>query len=546
LDVLWDPIKINELAVPNRVFVSAHMMAFFDGPVLGDRLIDYCEERARGGAGLIVTGAEGVDPSGWHPPHFQAWPDEAVPQYEKLADRVGAHGARIFVQLWHCGLQDFGIQVLENQHVVLGPSGIPSPVYGAIAKAMERDDIDRVVAGFGRAALHAREGGIHGVEVAGAHGYLISSFLSSFNNQREDEFGGSVENRCRLAVEVGKEIRRQVGADYPVGLRLNFEEFVGPGGFEPSVCSELLAEIHGHRVFDYFSISGGTYHSQWGFIMPGTADLETPNVPNAALAKAVVKGEVPIMVAQKVTTLERAAEVIAAGEADLVAMTRAHIADPELIRKARDGRRDEIRRCVGFNQGCVHRQAIGGMASCTVNPVAGRESRWGFDRVRPTSSPMRIAIIGGGPAGMKAAEAAATRGHQVRLVEREQELGGLLRYAGDLPGRGRWLDLVEDLVGSMERLGVIVELGVTATAAELADSDGDQPGGRDQRPGRRGRGSRRRRRNRRPRGPRRRRVAGLGRQGRAHRQPEPVGRTASGQHLRGSTGPLPETRGRWG
>jgi NADPH-dependent 2,4-dienoyl-CoA reductase/sulfur reductase-like enzyme len=171
--------------------------------------------------------------------------------------------------------------------------------------------------------------------------------------------------------------------------------------------------------------------------------------------------------------VETAAEIVTAGQADLVAMTRAHLADPEVVRKAREGREREIRRCVGFNQGCVHRMLTGGMVTCTVNPVVGREAKWGRDHVSRTASPQNVVVVGGGPAGLKFAEAAGQRGHRVRLLEREGELGGQLRYAAMLPGRERWMHLSEDLEVSLDRLGVEVELGVEATAQDIIDDGAD-------------------------------------------------------------------------
>jgi len=459
LDVLWNPIKVGPIELPNRVIVSAHTVAFFDEPIVGDRFIDYYEERARGGVGLLVTGAEGVHPHGWRPPHYQAWREDAAPRYRRLADAVHKHGSKIFTQLWHSGLQTTGTMVLENQHPVLGPSAVPSAAFGKIAKAMEQEDIETVIDSFGRAAELARDAGIDGVEVGGAHGYLISSFMSKVYNRREDRYGGSVANRCRLAIEVGEEIRRRVGADFPVTFRMVFQEFIGEGGFEPDYCKELLAEIHAAGVYDSFSISGGSYHQPWAMVLPTVAGLGTPYIEHAAMAKAVVGGDVPIAAAAGIRTVGQAARVIAAGDADLIAMTRAHIADPEVLRKAREGRAAEARRCVGFNQGCIHRQALGGMISCTVNPVVGREGAWGIDKRGTASSPRHLLVVGGGPAGMKLAETAAERGHRVTLVEREERLGGQLAFAGRLPFREAWLDYVEDLGSSIERLGVEVSLG---------------------------------------------------------------------------------------
>jgi 2,4-dienoyl-CoA reductase-like NADH-dependent reductase (Old Yellow Enzyme family)/thioredoxin reductase len=473
VSVLWEPISIGALEVRNRVFVSAHLTGFNDEDVIGDRYIDYYEERARGGVGFLITGAEGVHYTGWHRPHFQAWREDAAPRYRRLADAVHAHGAKIFTQLWHTGLQDFGTVPLEGQHPVFGPSAVPSPVYRRIAKAMEREDIEMVVDAFGRAAELAQAAGIDGVEIAGAHGYLISNFLSKLNNRREDEYGGSVANRCRFAIEVGREVRRRVGADFPISFRMVFEEYVGEGGFQPEESAELLGELHRAGLFDMFNISGGTYHSQWATSPLATAAVGTPFVEHSALAMRVIGGDVPVGVAGGIAAIDRAAEIVTAGEADLIAMTRAHMADPELVNKARESRGGEVRRCVGANQGCIRRQLNGGPSGCTVNPAVGREGRYGETKIGRTESPLRLLVVGGGPGGLKLAETAARRGHQVTLVEREGELGGQVRSAGKLPNRGRWLHFVEDLSGSLERLGVDVQLGTEASLESVRDADAD-------------------------------------------------------------------------
>jgi 2,4-dienoyl-CoA reductase-like NADH-dependent reductase (Old Yellow Enzyme family) len=463
---LWEPIQINGLEISNRVLVSSHTIAFDDDYVIPERYVRYYEERARGGVGLLITGAEGIHPTGWHPPHYQAWREDATPRYRALADAVHQHGSKIFTQLWHCGMQNHGTFLLDNMNPVFGPSELPSPVYGKICKAMEQEDIDTIVKAFAHAAALAQSAGIDGCEVAGAHGYLVNNFLSPLNNRRTDGYGGSLEKRCRFVIEVGEAIRERVGADFPLGLRLSFDGYIGPGDTEPGTAAQQLKTIHAAGVFDYYSISGGTYHTQWASILPASTDLVTPFRDNAALAKRTVNAEVPIMVAGGVSTVSLGAGIVASGDADMVAMTRAHIADPYLVRKAKASKVSEIRRCVGFNQGCVNRQALGGMSSCTVNPAVGREDRWAesmFDR----ADPQNVVVVGGGPAGMKFAETAARRGHRVTLIERDSALGGAVRHAAALPSRGRWQDFIDDLSGSMERLGVSVRLNETATAQTI-------------------------------------------------------------------------------
>jgi 2,4-dienoyl-CoA reductase-like NADH-dependent reductase (Old Yellow Enzyme family)/thioredoxin reductase len=473
LDALWQPLRINHLELPNRIYVSAHTMGFTDEDLVGEQLGDYYEERARGGVGLLIAGMECVHHTGWQRPYPKAWREDSGPRYERLAERVHAHGAKIFTQLVHVGIQTYGTEDLDDHHPAFGPSAVASPGYGRIAKEMDFDDIGMIIGAFGRAAELRQMAGIDGVEVHGAHGYLISAFLSTINNKRTDSYGGRVENRCRFALEVGAEIRRRCGEDFPVGFRMSFDEFIGQGGFLPETSAQLLAELNRPGIFDYFSISGGTYHSPWAFFPPASAGVETLNVPNATIAREVVGGKVPIAVAGGVYTVERAAKIIESGAADLVAMTRAHIADPEVANKARTGRANEIRRCVGANQSCVARYAIGAPSTCTVNPAAGRENRFSLTAIKPSSAPRRIEIVGAGPAGLKFAEAAAQRGHLVTVFERDDEPGGQIRWAARLPNLARWGDMVDDLVKSVSRLGVQVQLGVTSTAESLTASNAD-------------------------------------------------------------------------
>lgn len=475
LDILWQPLRVGGVDLSNRIIVSAHMMAFGTSSdrLLGDRYIDYYEERARGGAGLLITGAQAVAPSGWKAPYFEAWHEEAGPRYRELADAVHRHGSKIFVQNFHSGVQNSGIGDLDTVAETLGPSGVQSPAINRIARAMERQDIEDVVEAFAAAAELHQAAGIDGIELGGGHGYLLSNFLSPHSNRRTDEYGGSVENRCRFVVQVVAEMRRRVGPAFPLGLRMSFDEFIGPGGAQPDDSALLLEELHRHRLLDYFSISGGSYHALWSTILPMTNPDPQPFLEHGARAKEVVKNEVPIAIASGLRTVELAAQALHEGKGDLVAMTRAHMADPFLVKKARSGGVEEIRRCVGANQGCVARQANGGMSTCTVNPAVGREKRFGSSLVTISPTPRLVVVVGGGPAGMKAADTAAENGHRVILHEASDSLGGNMRLAAQLPNRGRWDEVVEDLSGSVVRRGVDVRLGSRVTLDHLRSADAD-------------------------------------------------------------------------
>jgi 2,4-dienoyl-CoA reductase-like NADH-dependent reductase (Old Yellow Enzyme family) len=459
LDALWQPIEVGGLTLPNRILMAAHTP--LHDP---DRYAAYVSERARGGPGLIVAGAVAVHPSSATPGRFIAgWAGDAEAGFRKVAAAAHEHGGTVFAQIYHNGHHHTGTHSLEDWHPLLAPSAIASPLVGVLPKEIEHDEIDEIVAAFANNAASAKAGGIDGVEVHAAHGYLLHEFLSPLTNRRTDGYGGSPENRVRFTLEVASAIRERCGADYPMGLKLAFDEFVGPAGITPESAAETLGLLHGAGLFDYVSISSGNYHSIHVLIAPMSSERSGHFAEHAELAKQVV-GDLPVMVTGVVRTVEKAAEIVAAGQADMVGMTRAFLADPELVAKAKAGRSSDTRRCVGANQGCWRRLTQGLDVTCTVNPAVGREREWGTERIRPADRQRTVLVVGGGPAGMKAAEAAAERGHRVTLVEKEVKLGGQLRFAAALPHREGWAHLVEDLAGSLERLGVDVRLGVEATS----------------------------------------------------------------------------------
>lgn len=463
LETLWRPLKIGSLEVPNRILVSAHNTHHET-----DRYAAYLGTRAKGGAGLLITGAIPVHPSSLDSPEWMcAWKPETAAAYQLLGDSVHENGGRLFAQLYHVGHQDLGTTPLDEYHAIVSASDLASPIFGVQAHALATGEIAEVVAAFATAVQIAIDGGLDGVEIHAAHGYLLHEFLSPLTNRREDEYGGSPANRARIVIEVGRAIREVCGPDYPVGLKLSFEEFVGPRGMTPEHAVETLACVHAEDLYDYISISGATYYALHQLVAPMESGQSGHLAGHAEAAKGVV-GDLTVMVTGAIRDLERAAEIVGSGQADMVGMVRAHLADPEIVRKAQEGRTDEIRPCVGANQGCWRRAFRGQKITCTVNPEAGREVN---GPTPPTESPFDVRVVGGGPAGLKAAEAAAKAGHRVTLYEREDELGGQLRAAGALPGRQRWQLLVDHLAASVASHGVVVKTGTEADAAVLADAD---------------------------------------------------------------------------
>jgi 2,4-dienoyl-CoA reductase-like NADH-dependent reductase (Old Yellow Enzyme family) len=467
LDVLWQPLQVGPVTVPNRIGFSAHSTNFpSDRGLVDDRYVAYLGARARGGCGLLVTSATAVHPTGYRMGEFRAFDDDIVEGWTALADVVHGAGSKLFTQLYHCGQQTTGTMFLDTMHAPVGASALPSPIFGRKSAAVDEREIAELVGAFAAAAVRARAAGLDGVELNAAHGYLIAEFLSPLTNRREDEYGGSTENRCRFALEVGQAIRAAVGHDLAMGIRFSFDEYVGASGVEPDEAERQLAAFRDSGLFDYAFVSGSNYSSLHQLLASRMSGNDRHMVPNARRAQALAPDALPVFVSSSVHGIEAAAQIVRDEDADLVMMVRAQIADPELVRKARDGRAGEIRRCVGFNQGCVARVFQFQMLACTVNPNAGREATLGATGA--ATDVKRVVVVGGGPAGLHAAELAAQRGHDVTLIEAGAELGGQLRQAAKLPGRDSWGDLVADLTASLGRLDVDVRLGTAATADSVA------------------------------------------------------------------------------
>lgn len=462
-DALWEPMRIGAVEVPNRVFVSAHNTAQSD-----EQQAAYLAERAAGGAGLIVMGAVPVHHTSLSSAlPIPAWEDQSVPRFRTIADGVHRVGGLLFGQLFHAGQNDPGNMSFSRPHPPMAPSAIASAALGRIPKAMEHDDIDEIVEAFATSASHLQEGGFDGVEVHGAHGYLIHGFLSPTMNKRTDEYGGPPENRVRFALRIARAIRDRCGADFPMILRLSLDERLGEQGATPETSVETLELLHRSGLFDGMSISGSVYASLDELLGPASSEHDAVFRHSAVVARRVVGDDVPLMLAGSVMTLDRAAEIVESGDADFVAMTRAQIADPQLVRKGQDGRADEIRTCVRANQGCWRGLRTRTGVTCTVNPFAGRELEWG--PLTSADTARRVVVVGGGPAGLQAADIAAKRGHDVTLLEADSTLGGQLRYAGALPGRSPWLATISELETSLRNLGARIELGQRATPDSVAD-----------------------------------------------------------------------------
>jgi mycofactocin system FadH/OYE family oxidoreductase 2 len=460
---LFTPIRVGGLTLKNRIFSTAHAEAMAEDGRPGPRLRAYHEAKARGGAALtMIGGSTSVHPSS----PASAWnmianhDDAIIPAYRALALAIHRHDCLVMSQLTHLGRR--ARSDAEAWHVLLAPSAIPEKVHREVPHELEPEQIAMLVRAFGDAARRCRDGGLDGVELSFAHNHLVDQFWSPLFNRRTDTYGGSLDNRLRFAFEILREIRRQVGKDYVVGARISGDERTD-GGLDAAAMAEIARRLGASGLVDFLSVIGGSAHTLplQAAVVP---DMSYPiglYVPLAAAIKAAVPG-LPVLHATRIVDPVHAEQIIAGGSVDVVGMTRALIADPEMPRKAREGRLDDIRRCVGANEGCIDRIYQGKPVTCIQNPAAGRESELG--EITPASARKRVVIVGAGVAGLEAARVAALRGHGVVLLEREAEVGGQVLLAARTPARGEYAGIVRFLARQVEKLPVDRRLGVEATA----------------------------------------------------------------------------------
>lgn len=411
-------ITVGGFELPNRIVFGSHPTNFAKQNLLTEQHTAYYGERAKGGAGMIVLEEQLVHPSDlpYEKALFGYLPD-IIPGYRRIAQAVHRYGTVLVAQLNHSGMQSEGSTAMRE---LWAPSAVPDVVSREVPKAMEEGDIRDVIAGFAKTAGHAAEGGLDGVELNAAQFSLIRQFMSPLTNHRADSYGGDLTNRLRFCVEILQAVRKVLGKDRLLGLRLCGDEFAPWGGLTPQDAVRIAQELEKLKVLDYLTVAVGslyslhlsmaTYYSQ-----PGSVDV-------AAQIKATVK--LPVFAEGRIHRPEYAAGLVRDGLADGVYMNRALICDPELPVKLARSEDNRVRECLSCNQGCQVRRSMGKPLSCILNPLAGVESKEELFQINKAAVPKKVLVVGGGPAGMEAARVAANRGHRVTLWEAQAALGG--------------------------------------------------------------------------------------------------------------------------
>ncbi len=459
--LLFSPLTIRGLEIRNRVFSTGHQTYLARDNVPGPDMVAYHRARAAGGAGLIITEAARVHESAMSDlPAVDASTDACIPGYRAMADACHAHGCRLFGQVSHGGR--------VNSYIRGGLRGVPYSSsstadhrFHSMPRAMATAFVKEMVVCYARAAGRFAEAGLDGIEVIASHGLLPAQFLNPVVNRREDEYGGSEENRFRFLMEIIVAVRAQVGEKLVVGVRISADE-LAPDGMQAGAVLDVCRRLDAMPALDYINTTAGTMAGLGSsvHVVPPMAIAHAYTAPLAAAVKGVT--DKPVFVAGRINQPQIAEQVLASGQADMCGMTRAMIADPSIANKARAGDLDDICACIGCNQGCIGHYHMGYSITCIQRPETGRELRFA-DKAR-AGHPRKVLVAGGGPAGMKAAATAAQRGHEVTLLETAPRLGGQARIAERIPGRAEFGGLITNLEREMSNAGVRVRKNTAATA----------------------------------------------------------------------------------
>ncbi len=468
---LFTPLRLGPVTIANRIVFSAHLTNYAEDGLPSEQHAAYYAARARGGAGLVITEEHSTHPTDWpYEKLIHGFLPDVIPGYRRITDAVHRHNTPIFAQINHNGGQGSG---MYTRRPVWAPSPVADPLFREVPKEVDEHEIAEIIAGYALVAEHCREGGFDGIELQCSHSSIVRGFLSPASNVRTDRWGGSLENRARLLLELVAAVRDAIGRDLALGVRLCGDELI-EGGTTIDEAVAVARMVDATGLVDYLNTSIGVATQTLYMIEASMAvrpgySLFIP----AALRKAV---RLPVVGVGRFKDAVQADRALSAGECDMVGVVRGQIADPDFARKSRSGHAHDVRLCLSCNQECVGRMGLNRWLGCIENPRTGREfdpatgkhSPQPLGMLSPAKRPRRVLVVGGGPAGLQAAIAAAQHGHPVSVYERNSHVGGQVRVAASVASRAELGDLVRNQEAELSRLGIQVRCGVNVDAGLIA------------------------------------------------------------------------------
>lgn len=453
---LFQPLTLGPLSLSNRVLMGSMHTNLEEAPDGFTRLATFYAERVRAGVGLIVTGGIAPNAQGAVFQGANALTDETqLEAHRHVVEAVHREGGHLCMQILHAGRYAYSPDLVA-------PSPIQAPINPYSPRELSGDEVEQQIDDYVRCARLARAVGYDGVEIMGSEGYLINQFLCRRTNHREDQWGGSFDNRSRFAIEIVRRVREAVGPGFALIFRLSMIDLVDEGSSWEEVVT--LAKAIEAAGADALNTGIGWHEARVPTIVT--------SVPRAAFTQVTQKlraeVQIPLITTNRINMPEVAERVLAEGHADMVSMARPFLADPEWVAKAHDGKANEINTCIACNQACLDHTFAGKLTSCLVNPRACHETEFALE---PAAAPKRVAVVGGGPAGLATAVSAASRGHQVTLFERNAELGGQFNFARKIPGKEEFNETLRYFRVMLDKYAVEVRLNTAASAEQLADFD---------------------------------------------------------------------------
>ena len=461
---LFSVASLGKAKLKNRVIFGPHGTTLGRDGKVTDELIAYHEARARGGAALTILESATVHHTYAYPKQFiYLGSDECIPGISKLVKTCHQHDCKVFGQLFHAG-RAVRISTDGAQSVAWSSSAIPDERYRIVPRIMSTTLVYEVIEAYAQAALRLQKAGCDGVEVLAGMGYLVSQFMNPTTNQREDEFGGSFENRLRFLSTILTSIRAKVGDDFVIGIRVSGDELDGLG-LDSDAMLKICKAIDDKQLVDYFNVIASSSATPFGWIRV-FPPMEVEPLYAAPFAKQIKQSvSKPVILGGRINQPQEAEKMISEGIADFCAMVRPFIADPKFALKAECGHSDDIRACVACNQACVGHRLAHFPISCIQHPESGRETI--YSELAPAQTIKKVLVVGGGPAGMKAAIVAANRGHKVEIFEKNVQLGGQVLLAQQLPGRAEFGGVATNLVHELQNTTATIHLNQEVTAQSI-------------------------------------------------------------------------------